>query len=210
MVKKIISILVGVLAVAAVIYTGYLSFADETGYLTVLYGVVALLAPSAFSLIQWAFKKPDEMLQEIQTALKTKQLLKVAKQYEMKIESLKDENNKLLEIIQEESRLFMLQERKVYLEESMVTAQEELAEIDALLQEEPTSFKYLPDIIKRIEKETQEVEPSLEDKLLNEISFIPRSLIPNIFIVFYNLIRWLYKTVSAYISRRKNDKKSGE
>jgi len=207
MIKKICSILIGVLAVVAIIYTGYLSFADESGYLTALYGVVAVvLAPSAFSFIQWAFKKPDKTLQDLKKVPEIRKLLEKVKQYEEMVKNLKDERDKLLEIIQKESTLFMLQERKASLEKNILTTQEELAEIDALLHEEPNAnFKYLPDIIKRIESETYETELTLEAKLLNIISV---SLRPNslLFSIVYELSIWLYKKIDAIIARQKNKK----
>jgi hypothetical protein len=209
MVKKVGSAISGIFALAAITLFGYWSFTDDNAFLTVLYGVVtAAFAPIALSLIQWAFKKPDKALEDLKKVPAIQKLLEEVKEYEVNVKNLKDERDKLLKIIQEESRCFMLQERKDSLEKTMICTKEEIDEINALLQNSPmTSYKYLPDIIKRVDAETRVTELTFEDAMIRVLSDLgiptSRFIIKESLAVFEWTKKMLARTISKWKSSRK-------
>ena len=191
--KKIGAVFIGILAIGAIIYTGFLSFTDENGYLTILYGIVtAVLAPVAISLIQWAFTKTDKTLEELKKVPAIQQLLDEVRRYETEVKKLKDERHQLLEIVQEESKLFMLQERKASLEMSAKNINEEISEINALIKEEPNAnYKYLPEIVARIEKDSPKSITDIEKNLFTLLDggLFSMGWIFSIFVWLFNIVR---------------------
>lgn len=220
-VLRIVTFLLGSVAVGSVIWLGYQTAINQSPQLVAFFGIAsAIAAPLGFILIGYAFQSNDqETIKRLAKVPEIERLINEAKSQEEKIRLLEQQKSQLTDIVMFEARMQTLTVRKESLEKEGIRVLDELRAIE----EELYSLNARLNIDEAVKAELEQLHQRIEARQRGDIIFslgrrsviIEGNIIRNLpwpwDVLFYDTLRVLSRMMDELSSHKKTKKqrKSG-